>query len=69
MFGNDISNEEFNARLEFLAKLVERKAKDATDAARLIRMAKITDDNDSTYADFSLETENLAMPEIRVRKK
>jgi len=37
---NGMTNAEFNALLETLAKLVEATAKDAKDAARIIRETK-----------------------------
>ena len=38
--GNGMTNAEFNAFLETLAKLVESKASSAEEAAELIRKAK-----------------------------
>lgn len=69
MFGNGMTDEQFNDRLETLAKSVEKTAKNVDEAAKMIRDAKIGEKKPSEYCSLSFETENLAMPEIHVGKE
>lgn len=70
MFGNGMTNEQFNSHLETLAKLIEAKAQSVDEAAQIVRDAKISITHEShvkTALDFAAE--NLALPEVHVEKK
>ena len=70
MFDVGMTNEQFNERLELLAKSIERSAKNVEEAARIVREAKIVTAEKNKYSSFvDFETENLAVPEVYVARR
>ena len=70
MFETGMTNEQFNAHLELLAKLIERTAKSVEEAAQIVRDSKILTAEKHKHSSFiDFETENLATPEIHVNKR
>ena len=68
MFDSGMSNEQFNAHLEILAKLIEATAKTPADAAKIVREAKIVKAaNSETVLNFAAD--DLAVPEVHVEEK
>ena len=69
MFDRGMSNEKFNMHLETIAKLIESEAKTVSDAAQIVRDAKL-DTTTEKHVDMSLNfaAENLALPEVHVEK-
>lgn len=66
-----MTNEQFNAHLELLAKLIERTASSVEEAAALVRESKVEIGKAETKksASFlSFDVEDLAVPEIHVNK-
>lgn len=65
-----MTNEQFNSTLELLAKLIEKTASSAAEAAAIVREAKIavtTEETRSQSLDF--DADELAVPEIRVGRR
>lgn len=72
MFGSGMTNEQFNAHLELLAKLIEKTATSVEDAAQIIRNAKIEIHEDKSaglFGSLNFAAENLALPEIHVKNE
>ena len=70
MFGKGMSNDDFNSHLETIARLIESQASTVTEAAQIVREAKLNvnhEDHAKTALDFAAE--NLALPEVHVDKK
>lgn len=67
-----MTNEQYNAHLEIMAKLIEATAKTPADAARIVRESKITGkpEKQKAHTDFfSVESDALAVPEIHIEHK
>lgn len=70
MFDSGMTDEQFNERLELLAKLIEKNAKNVEEAAQIVRDAKIlTAENNKHSSSVDFETENLAVPEVYVARR
>lgn len=71
MFGSGMTNEQFNSHLEILAKLIEKTASNVEEAAKIVREAKIANKSESSNSGsfLSFESDNLALPEIKVGEK
>ena len=70
MFGTSISDRQFDAHLETLAKLIEASAKTVEEAAQIVRDAKLENQarkEENLRKHPELETENLAIPEIHMK--
>ena len=69
MFDKGMTNEQFNSHLETLAKLIEASAKNVSDAAKIVRDAKIRDVRaEHVESSLNFAADNLALPEIHVEK-
>lgn len=69
MFDKGITNEQFNSHLETIAKLIEASAKTVTDAAKIVRDAKINiAAEEHVNAALNFAADNLALPEVRVER-
>lgn len=69
MFDKGITNEQFNSHLETIAKLIEASAKTVTDAAQIVRDAKINiAAEEHVSAALNFAADNLALPEVRVER-
>ena len=67
-----MTNEQYNAHLEIMAKLIEATAKTPADAAKIVRDSKITgqpEEQKSHLDFFTFESDDLAVPEIHVDHK
>ena len=71
MFDSGLTNEQFNSHLETLAKLIEAKAQTVTEAAQIVRDAKIqaAEKSEATEKILNFATDNLALPEVHVEEK
>ena len=71
MFDSGLTNEQFNSHLETLAKLIEAKAQTVTEAAQIVRDAKIQaeEKSEATEKILNFATDNLALPEVHVEEK
>ncbi len=70
MFDSGMTNEQFNEQLELLAQLIEKKAKNVEDAVQIVRDAKrVTAEKNKHSSFIDFETENLAIPEVHVKKR
>ena len=71
MFDSGLTNEQFNSHLETLAKLIEAKAQNVTEAAQIVRDAKIqaAEKSEPTEKILNFATDNLALPEVHVEEK
>lgn len=66
-----MTNEQFNAHLELLARLIEASAKTPEDAARIVRESKVEAGVPEKHHEIplSFESESLAVPEVHVGRR
>ena len=70
MFDTGMTNDQFNAHLELLAKLIEETAKNVEEAAQIVRDAKIVNTKKNQFSSFiNFESEDLATPEVYVARR
>ena len=63
-----MTNEQYNSHLELLAKLIEATAKTPTEAAAIVRDAKVKTPAHPKAPLLTFESENLAVPEVHVKE-
>ena len=65
-----MTNEQYNSHLELLAKLIEATAKTPTEAAAIVRDAKVKTKTPAHPKAplLTFESENLAVPEVHVKE-
>lgn len=65
-----MTNQQFNAHLELIAKLIERTATSVEEAAAIVRESKIDAPIEEIHDNaLSFDADFLAVPEVRVNRK